>query len=94
MGGQNPLLREPEPLGIQQPELLDQLGMQPAVEFPQLRQLPRQLAEDRAQVQVLQRLAGPANVDDVASAVLYFAGKGAGHNTGSMLVVDGGFMWT
>lgn len=39
-------------------------------------------------------LGGPADTDDVASAVLYFAGKGAGHNTGSMLVVDGGFLCT
>lgn len=39
-------------------------------------------------------LGGPADVDDVASAVLYFAGKGAGHNTGSMIVVDGGLLCT
>lgn len=39
-------------------------------------------------------LGGPANIDDVASAVLYFAGRGARHNTGSMLVVDGGFTCT
>lgn len=39
-------------------------------------------------------LGHPADPDDVASAVLYFAGRGAGHNTGSMLVVDGGFLCT
>lgn len=39
-------------------------------------------------------LGGPADTDDVASAVLYFAGRGAGHNTGCMLVVDGGYLCT
>lgn len=39
-------------------------------------------------------MGGPADADDVASAVLYFAGAGARYNTGSMLVVDGGFMWS
>lgn len=39
-------------------------------------------------------LGGPVDTDDVACAVLYFAGRGAGRNTGSMLVVDGGYLCT
>ena len=39
-------------------------------------------------------LGGPADPDDVASAVLHFAGAGGRWNTGAMLVVDGGYMWT
>ncbi|MEJ7926736.1 SDR family NAD(P)-dependent oxidoreductase [Sphingobium sp. AN641] len=45
-----------------------------------------------AQVAQKVPLGHPADPDDVANAVLFFAGRGAGHNTGTLLVVDGGFL--
>lgn len=39
-------------------------------------------------------LGKPADPDDVACAVLFFAGAGAVHLTGTTLVVDGGFLCT
>ena len=38
-------------------------------------------------------LGAPAEPQDVADAVIFLAGAGANHITGTTLTVDGGFMW-
>jgi len=39
-------------------------------------------------------LGKPATPDDIGNAVLFCASRASGHMTGSMIVIDGGWMWT
>ena len=39
-------------------------------------------------------LGGPGSPEDIGNAVLFCASDAAGHMTGSMIVIDGGFMWS
>ena len=39
-------------------------------------------------------LGAPGHPDDVANAVLFCSSKASGFMTGSMIVIDGGYMWS